>query len=180
MINKAEKLILVDEKDGVIGFEDKLKCHLGKGVLHRAFSVYIFNKKNQLLIQKRSGLKLLWPSYWSNACCSHPRKNEDIGTAGERRLREEMGFSCSLSIVGKFNYRAVFGKIGSENEALTVLAGRYDGLIKPDAKEVADWRWVGLEDLRREIGQNPSDFTPWLKLTLKKVFQNGEKFKILY
>ncbi len=172
MNNKTEKLVLVDKKDRVIGFEDKLKCHLGKGALHRAFSIYIFNKKNQLLIQRRSKLKLLWPFYWSNTCCGHPRKNEDFGTAGKRRLREEMGFFCPLKIVGKFQYRAVFEKVGSENEVLTILAGEYDGQIKPCPKEVADWRWIEMEDLKKEISQNPSNFTPWFKIALKKVFKN--------
>lgn len=174
-----EKLVLVDEKDKIIGYGDKLECHLGKGALHRAFSIYVFNKKNRLLLQKRSKTKLLWPLYWSNTCCSHPLENEDFKRAGQRRLREEMGFSCPLKIVGKFQYRAVFKKVGSENEVLTILAGKYDGKVKPAAEEVVDWRWIEIADLKKEIKQNPSGFTPWFKLVLKKIFPNAQRLKIL-
>lgn len=177
--NKTEKLVLVDKKDRLIGFGKKLKCHLGKGVLHRAFSIYIFNKRNQLLIQKRSKSKLLWPLYWSNTCCSHPRENEDFEEAGERRLEEELGFSCPLRLAGKFQYQASFKKIGSENEICFILLGRYNGKIKPNPKEVADWRWLGMKKLGKEISQNPSNFTPWFKISLKKVFKDGKKLKIL-
>ena len=86
-----EKLILVDKYDNVLGYKSKAECHEGEGILHRAFSIFIFNDKNQLLLQKRSAKKLLWPLYWSNSCCSHPRKGENYETATHRRLKEELG-----------------------------------------------------------------------------------------
>lgn len=171
---RIENLVLVNERDEAIGLAEKLRCHLDKGILHRAFSVYVFNKWNQLLLQKRSDLKLLWPLFWSNTCCSHPQEKEEIVAAGQRRLKEEMGFSCPLKIVGKFQYQAVFGKIGSENEVLTIAVGQYDGEIKADPKEVSAFRWVGLKDLKKEIEQNTADFTPWFKMALNKIFFNGK------
>lgn len=171
---RIENLVLVNKKDEGVGLAEKLQCHLGKGILHRAFSVYIFNKQNQLLIQKRSKLKLLWPLYWSNTCCSHPREREEMVSAGQRRLKEEMGFSCPLKIVGKFQYRVAFGGAGSENEVLTIAAGRYDDKVKIDPKEVADWRWLDLKNLKKEIKEDPTNFTPWFKMALKKFFFNGK------
>ena len=176
----AEKLVLVNEEDKTIGFEDKLKCHLGKGLLHRAFSIYIFNNQNQLLIQKRSKWKLLWPLYWSNSCCSHPRKNESYKNAAQRRLKEELGFTCSLTVIDKFQYHASFKDIGSENEICAILIGKYNGKVKPNPKEVADWRWIEIEKLKQEMAQNPSKFTPWFKIGLKRILSNAKKFKILY
>ena len=122
-----KKLLLVNKKDEVIGFETKEKCHAGKGILHRAFSVYLFNNKGQLLIQQRSKFKKLWPLYWANTCCSHPRKNEGYVGAGERRLKEELGIISPLKMVGKFQYQVRYKNIGSENELCAILIGEYNG-----------------------------------------------------
>jgi len=166
-----KKLLLVNKKDKVIGFETKENCHKGKGVLHRAFSVYIFNNKGQFLIQQRSKLKPLWPLYWANTCCSHPRKGEEYVGAGERRLKEELGFTCSLRMVDKFEYHAKYKKEGSENEMCAILVGEYNGKIRTDPKEIADWKWVNVDKLQNDFRKNPDKYSPWLKIGLKRYFR---------
>ncbi len=170
-----EKLVLVNKKDGVVGYESKERVHK-KGLLHRAFSVYIFNNKNQLLIQKRSKLKPLWPSYWANSCCSHPRKKEEYIKAAERRTEEELGFICPLIIKERFYYKAVYDKnIGSENELCTILTGKHNGRIKINSKEVEDFKWVDLEKLKKDIENKPDKYTPWFKIGLKKLLRVQKK-----
>ena len=130
-----DKIIIVDKQDKIIGFEEKEKCHDGYGILHRAFSVFIFNDKKELLIQQRSKFKRLWPLYWSNTCCSHPRFDEEIVNAAEKRIKEEFGFWCLLKDLYKFQYQARFKDEGSENEMCSVLIGKLEdaGVIsKPD------------------------------------------------
>ena len=166
--NNMEKLLLVNKKDKVIGNETKENCHQGKGVLHRAFSIYIFNDKDQLLIQQRSKFKPLWPFYWANTCCSHPRKGEEYIEAGERRLKEEFGFTCFLRMVDKFEYHARYKDVGSENEMCAILVGEYNGKIKADSKEIADWKWVHVDKLQNDFKKNPNKYSPWLKIGLKR------------
>ena len=101
------------DQDRELGFKSKGDCHAGAGILHRAFSIFVFNHHNELLLQKRSGTKLLWPNYWSNTCCSHPRRGESMGEAVTRRLVQELGFACPLEYLYKFKYRAEFGEIGA-------------------------------------------------------------------
>lgn len=163
-----KKLLLVNKKDKVVGLETKEKCHKGKGILHRAFSVYLFNNKGQLLIQQRSKLKKRWPLYWTNSCCSHPYKDESYVKAGERRLKEELGFSSPLEMVDKFQYQARYKDIGSENELCAILIGEYSGRIKPNSKEISDWKWVSPGKLVKDFKKNPDKYTPWLKIGLKK------------
>jgi isopentenyl-diphosphate delta-isomerase len=160
-------LILVNEKDEAVGFATKEECHKGKGILHRAFSVYIFNDKSELLIQQRSKEKLLWPGFWSNSCCSHPRAGEDYEKAGERRLKEELGFSCPLKLLNKFQYQAQYKDIGSENEVCAVLVGHYQGKVEPAPEEAADFKWISLAELKKDIVKNPDRYTPWFKIALK-------------
>jgi len=169
-MSKEQKIILVDENDKEIGFEEKIKCHLGEGILHRAFSIFIFNKNKKLLLQKRAEEKMLWPYFWSNTCCSHPRENEDILKAAEKRLNEELGFTTSLKLLGKFKYQANFKDIGSENELCYVFEGEYDGKINPDKKEIADYKWIDMEELKIDIEKNPENYTPWFKIEIKKYF----------
>jgi len=116
MKKKSDLLILVDEKDNILGYETKEKCHEGSGLLHRAFSIFIFNDKDELFIQKRSKAKLLWPRYWSNTCCSHPRIGESYIHGANRRLVEECGFETELKYLSKFHYSADYYSHGSENE----------------------------------------------------------------
>ncbi len=167
--------MLVNEKDEVIGTEEKMKCHLGKGVLHRAFSVYIFNNKGEILIQQRSKEKPLWPLYWSNSCCSHPRPGESCVEAGERRLQEELGFSCPLKKIDNFLYQAKYKDIGWEREFLTIMYGFYQGEVKPAPREVNDWKWISPENLIKDMEKNPEKYTPWFKRGFKRYLKIKEQ-----
>lgn len=165
-----DKVLVVDKNDRVLGLQDKLKCHSGKGILHRAFSVFIFNKKSELLLQQRSKQKLLWPLYWSNTCCSHSRPGESYEQAGQRRLQAEMGFSCPIEKIGIFRYRASYKDKGSENELCTVLRGVYGGEVSLNKKEAAAYKWVDLEELKKDILVNSGEYTPWLKMEIGRFF----------
>ncbi|MDI6806498.1 MAG: isopentenyl-diphosphate Delta-isomerase [Candidatus Aenigmarchaeota archaeon] len=167
-----EELILVDEKDNEIGFEEKMKCHLGNGILHRAFTIFIFNKNNQMLIQRRSKKKFLWGLCWANACCSHPRKGESLEQATHRRLKEELGFNCKLQYLFSFIYHANFANRGSEYELDHVFVGRYDGEVTPNPEEIAEWKWIDIEKLKKDIRKNPDQYTPWFKLSINKVLKS--------
>lgn len=163
------KLILVDERDNILGYEEKQKCHEGTGIRHRAFSIFIFNSKNQLLIQKRSKNKPLWPGYWANSCCSHPREDEkDIIKCSEKRLTEELGFTTKLKPILKFNYQAKFKDIGSENELDCVLVGKYNGEIKANPEEVEEYKWVDLKELQKDMKNNHKIYAPWFLIAFKK------------
>ena len=162
--NASEQLILVDELDREIGFKTKADCHLGNGILHRAFSIFVFNSSNDLLLQKRSLSKMLWPGYWSNTCCSHPRRGEVMAEAVTRRLEQELGFECPLEYLYKFKYHAPFGAVGAEREYCSVYFGRYDGPVDVNVNEIAAWRFVGVEVLENELKTAPDSFTPWFKM----------------
>ena len=162
--SSSEELILVDEQDREIGYEAKSACHEGAGILHRAFSIFIFNSDNELLLQQRSESKPLWPLYWSNTCCSHPRRGETMELAVLRRLRQELGFECPLTYLYKFTYHAEFGDLGSEREFCWVYSGYYDGPVDANVSEIADWRFVTIEALDSELETAPERFTPWFKL----------------
>jgi isopentenyl-diphosphate delta-isomerase len=162
--NANEELILVDELDREIGFKAKTACHLGKGVLHRAFSIFVLNSAKELLLQQRSGTKMLWPSYWSNTCCSHPRRGEAMEDAVMRRLKQELGFECPLEFLYKFKYQAQFGAIGAEHEYCWVYYGRYDGPVDVNVNEIEAWRWIDVASLERELATTPDRFTPWFKM----------------
>lgn len=170
-----KNLLLVNKKDEVIGSEIKEKCHKGKGILHRAFSVYLFNSKGQVLIQQRSKFKKLWPLYWSNSCCSHPRRGESYIKAGERRLKEEFGFTCPLKMIDKFQYQAQYKDVGSENEVCAILIGEYNGKIRSDIKEVANWKWISLDKLKADFKKNPDKYTPWFKIGLRKYLKKKKE-----
>jgi isopentenyl-diphosphate Delta-isomerase len=162
--NANEQLILVDEHDREIGYRTKRECHTGKGILHRAFSIFVFNADKELLLQKRSPRKALWPNYWSNTCCSHPRRGESMEHAVSRRLAQEVGFTCPLAFLYKFKYQADYGSLGAEHELCSVYYGRYDGAIDVNVSEIADWRFIGVADLERELVLRPETFTPWFKM----------------
>ncbi len=164
-----EPLILVNEKDEILGYKDKVSCHVGDGILHRAFSIFIFNGKGQVLMQKRSAEKPLWPLYWSNSCCSHPRKGESYEIATQRRLKEELGFTTDLKFLFKFQYQARFGEVGSENELCSVYVGRYDGPVQTNQREIAEWEWMDVEALEREMRSHPEHFTPWFKMEWERM-----------
>lgn len=165
----ADRLILVDADDREIGQLSKEECHRGEGILHRAFSVFLFNAAGELLLQQRSATKPLWPLYWSNSCCSHPRFGERVEDAARRRVREELSLECSLEFRYKFQYRARFASIGTEHELCWVYTGRAEGIPVADAGEIAAWRYVPPALLTAEIEQAPERFTPWLKLEWPQV-----------
>ncbi|HET7562969.1 MAG TPA: isopentenyl-diphosphate Delta-isomerase [Rhodanobacteraceae bacterium] len=165
----SERLILVDESDREIGYASKADAHAGQGILHRAFSLFVFNSAGELLLQQRAPGKPLWPGYWANSCCSHPRGGEDMPTATQRRLAEELGFSCPLEYIYKFQYHAEFGDAGSESELCWVYVGQSDAPVRVNATEIAAWRYVKPEDLDREIAESPGHFTPWLKMEWRRL-----------
>lgn len=166
-------LILVNEKDEPVGYKEKIQCHLGRGMRHRAFSIFIFNSKGEVLIQQRSKEKMLWGGYWSNTCCSHPRKGEDMREAAHRRLFEEMGFKSRLTYAFKFRYSARFKNIGSENEFCSVFIGRFRGRVKADPSEAMAWKFIDYNKLLRDVKKNPRRYTPWFKIELRKL-QDGK------
>ena len=157
-------LILVDESDKALGFKSKSECHEGNGTLHRAFSVFIFNPLGQLLIQKRSSNKELWDLHWSNSCCSHPKKNEQMELAVKRRLKEELGIECPVHYLYKFTYHAKYKDLGSEHELCHVYVGLFDGEIKANPEEIDDWRFIKPDDLQERIRNSKKDYTPWMKI----------------
>ncbi len=159
-----EQLILVDSDDREIGALPKADCHVGDGILHRAFSVFLFNREGDVLLQRRSAGKPLWPLYWSNACCSHPRVGEAVEAAARRRLEEELGVTCPLRFLYKFEYQANFRDVGAERELCHVYLGIADGPFDPNLSEIAELRFFRREELAAGIAETPDEFTPWLRL----------------
>ena len=163
-----EPLILVDSADRVLGYLDKAACHNGQGQLHRAFSVFLFNSRGELLLQKRGRNKRLWPGYWSNSCCSHPRRGESMDDAVRRRIEQELGLDGSLlhdlRFVYKFEYRAGFGADGSEHELCSVYLARTSGTPVVNTSEIDDWAWISSPELNGRLTEQPQAFTPWLRL----------------
>lgn len=162
--SEAEELILVDRDDNEIGFRSKADCHDGAGVLHRAFSLFLFNDKGELLLQQRSESKRLWPGFWSNSCCSHPRRGESMHVATQRRLLDELNIESSLEYAYKFSYEAGFGDLGSENELCHVYLGNVGKPVQANHNEIADIRYVSASALAVELGGQPEQFTPWFKM----------------
>lgn len=162
--SEREPLILVDSDDREIGALDKSACHDGSGILHRAFSLFVFNPAGELLMQQRAAGKRLWPLYWSNSCCSHPRVGERMDEAVHRRLEQELGLTARLRFVYKFEYEARYDDLGSEHELCWVYVGctRDEPVI--NTTEISDWRWVAPDVLGRELKENDRRFTPWFKL----------------
>ena len=168
-----DSLILVDESDHDVGQLSKMRCHEGRGVLHRAFSLLIFNGSGELLIQQRSASKRLWPLVWSNSCCSHPRVAESMEAAIHRRLHEELGLRCALHFLFKFQYQAQFDETGAENELCSVFIGRCTDSVKIDSGEILAWRWVSPEALQAEMAADGAgNFTPWFKIEWQRVWRD--------
>ncbi|MGH8307297.1 MAG: isopentenyl-diphosphate Delta-isomerase [Gammaproteobacteria bacterium] len=166
---ESEKLVLVDESDREVGYETKAACHDGQGILHRAFSLFIFNDNGELLLQQRSKNKRLWPGYWANSCCSHPHRGEAMDEAVQRRLKEELGFTCALEFVYKFQYHAAFGTLGSETELCWVYTGMSFAPVHVNENEIAAWRFIAPAALDHEMAATPAHFTPWLKLEWQRL-----------
>ncbi|MBT8103836.1 MAG: isopentenyl-diphosphate Delta-isomerase [Gammaproteobacteria bacterium] len=161
--SENEELILVDEDDNELGHLSKARCHDGAGVLHRAFSLFLFNDEGDLLLQQRSDEKRLWPGFWSNSCCSHPRRGESMEIATARRLSDELNIEAALEHVYQFCYTATFGESGSENELCHVYLGKLGGDVQPNDSEIAAVRFVAASTLEEELSRDPAGFTPWFK-----------------
>lgn len=160
-----EKVVLVDEQDREIGSMDKLEAHL-KGILHRAFSILIFNSKGEMLIQKRAGSKYHSGGLWTNACCSHPLPGEPIQSATRRRLMFEMGIETPIEFAYKFLYRIPLDRNLTEHELDHVFVGTYDGEPNVNPEEVEDWRFISLSDLKQDVAAHPERYTYWFKMIL--------------
>jgi isopentenyl-diphosphate Delta-isomerase len=169
---ESDSLILVDEADHGVGHLSKLLCHQGQGILHRAFSLLIFNDHGELLIQQRSASKRLWPLYWSNSCCSHPRSTETLDAAIQRRLHEELGLRCPLHFLFKFQYQAQFDETGAENELCSVYIGRSTDPVKINTDEILAWRWVDPDALQAEMAGGAGNFTPWFMLEWTRIWRD--------
>jgi len=167
-----EELILVDSNDSIIGYATKEHCHGENGILHRAFSIFVFNSKNELLLQKRGAKKRLWPLFWSNSVCSHPRKGESYTEAVKRRLLDEVGLKSSVKFLFKFQYEANYNHLGSENELCSIYAGKTDDLPTINSNEIADWKYVSLDELQIDMDARPEEYTPWFKTELKRIRQD--------
>jgi isopentenyl-diphosphate Delta-isomerase len=169
----SESLILVDEADREVGHLDKAQCHQGQGVLHRAFSLLIFNDAGELLLQQRSASKRLWPLYWSNSCCSHPRRAETMEVAIHRRLYEELGLRCPLQFLFKFQYQAQFDAAGAEQELCSVFVGRTSDPVRIEPSEIVAWRWISPESLQAELaGSEAGKFTPWFVMEWERIWRD--------
>lgn len=164
---KQEKVILVNEKDEPLGLMEKIEAH-EKALLHRAFSVFIFNDKGELMLQRRAKSKYHTPGLWTNTCCSHPRDGETLIEAGRRRLQEEMGFQTALKETASFIYKAPFDNGLTEHEFDHVLVGHYNGepVLNPD--EVEEWKWMSIAAVQQDIEKSPEKYTAWFKIILEK------------
>ncbi|MEL7309950.1 MAG: hydroxymethylglutaryl-CoA reductase, degradative [Pseudomonadota bacterium] len=177
---EGEELILVDANDEPVGYLSKADAHNGQGTLHRAFSLFVFNDEGELLLQQRSHDKRLWGGYWSNSCCSHPRRGETMDIAVHRRLEQELGCDAELEFLYKFEYQAQFGDLGSEHELCSVYVGRLTGSVRPNKTEVADWRFVSPEAVDAMIANAPDTLTPWFKMEWQKLRESfGDRLREL-
>ena len=167
---ETEYVILVDENDQEIGLMEKQEAH-EKAVLHRAFSIFIFNQHNELLLQQRALGKYHSAGLWTNTCCSHPRVGESIEQAAHRRLQEEMGFDCDLQIKTSFMYKAAFQNGLTEHEFDHILVGEYNNDIHINMEEVAAYKWVDIEWLKLDLKQNPHQYTAWFSIIAEKFWE---------
>jgi isopentenyl-diphosphate Delta-isomerase len=180
-----ERVVLVDQDDQKLGLMDKLEAHENGGRLHRAVSVLLYRTTaagKEVLLQRRSRKKPLWPLYWSNTVCTHPRDGEDPIACAERRLGEELGISIPASRLRKlyrFAYQARYDEQFSEHELDVVIVGEYSGSARSQPEEVAGVRWLAWRDLVRQVGQHPEEYTPWFRMIIERdevrqIFQEGD------
>ncbi|CAA0180188.1 Isopentenyl-diphosphate delta-isomerase [Tenacibaculum maritimum] len=164
-----EQVILVDEHDNQLGLMPKMEAH-EKALLHRAFSVFVFNDKKELLLQQRAADKYHSPLLWTNTCCSHQRNGESSLEAGRRRLQEEMGFTCELEEVFWFIYKAPFDNGLTEHELDHVMIGKYNDKPIINKEEVAAYKWMCLEEVKEDIKRKPAIYTEWFKIIFKESY----------
>lgn len=163
-----EYVILVDEKDNQLGLMEKMEAH-EKGLLHRAFSVFLFNSKGEMLLQQRAISKYHSGGLWTNACCSHPRDGEKTIDAAHRRLEEEMGFDCAIEKAFHFIYKSALDNDLTEHELDHVFIGQYEGVIKPNPEEVETYKYIAVPELVEDVKNNPQNYTEWFKICLDEV-----------
>jgi isopentenyl-diphosphate Delta-isomerase len=163
-----QQLILVNEQDEPIGVAEKMEAHQ-KGLLHRAFSIFIFNKAGEMLLQQRAISKYHSGGLWTNACCSHPYVGEDIIAAAQKRLAEEMGFTTTIKPAFQFTYKAYFENGLTEYEYDHVFIGEYEGAVLPAAEEVEDFCYKSIEDIETDVQTHPKKYTEWFKIALPKL-----------
>lgn len=171
----VEQVILVDEKDNPIGLMEKIEAH-EKALLHRAFSVFVFNSKGELMLQQRAAHKYHSPLLWTNTCCSHQRDGETSLEAGKRRLQEEMGFTCNLEEVFWFIYKAPFDNGLTEHELDHVMVGKYEENPVINLDEVEAYKWMPLEVVKNDIEAQPEIYTEWFKIIFKESYDKLVKF----
>ncbi len=172
----SENVILVDEQDKEIGLMEKMEAHR-KGLLHRAFSVFVMNKAGELMMQQRAHDKYHSGGLWTNTCCSHPRQGEAVDDACRRRLMEEMGFECSVKKLFHFIYRADLDQGLTEHEFDHLYIGHYDDEPHFNPEEVADWKWMTIEEVQRDLLVHPEKYTEWFKIIFER-FTNHLKREV--
>ena len=172
-----ENVILVNRNDEQIGLMPKLEAH-EKAVLHRAFSVFVLNSKNEVMLQQRASQKYHSPLLWTNTCCSHQRDGETNIQAGSRRLFEEMGFNTELKELFHFIYKAPFDNGLTEHELDHVMIGYFDGAPNINREEVEDWKWMKIEDVKSDMEMNPDLYTVWFKIIFDEFYHFLEDHKL--
>ena len=168
-----EFVVLVDKEDNELGLMEKQQAHVA-GLLHRAFSVFIFNSNGELMLQQRAASKYHSPTLWTNTCCSHPRENESYVEAAHRRLIEEMGFDCDLAFKFSFIYKANLDNGLTEHELDYVFVGTFDGEPYLNMDEVMAYRWVEMDDLKKDIIKNRQNYTALFKIIFEQYLSNIE------
>ncbi|QOD61648.1 isopentenyl-diphosphate Delta-isomerase [Polaribacter haliotis] len=165
-----EQVILVDTNDQPIGLMEKIEAH-EKALLHRAFSVFVFNEKGELMLQQRAATKYHSPLLWTNTCCSHQRDGESNLEAGRRRLQEEMGFTTGLKEVFSFIYKAPFDNGLTEHELDHVMVGKFEDAPNINKEEVEDYKWMTLDAVKKDMEDNPEIYTEWFKIIFDKSYE---------
>ncbi|MFQ6088021.1 MAG: isopentenyl-diphosphate Delta-isomerase [Candidatus Methanofastidiosia archaeon] len=171
---KDETLLLVDKKDNVIGKEMKEKCHI-KGLLHRAFMVMVFNDKGQLLLTRRSEKKRLWPGFWDGSVSSHVHEGESYEDSGRKRLGEELGVEFEVNYLFKFYYKVPYKNIGFEHEICAVLLAKVRSEISPNPDEISSFRYLGIEDFKRDIEISKEVYCPWLLIGFERLMKEHKE-----
>lgn len=174
----SEYIILVNKDDEILGTEEKNKCHLPIGKLHRAFTICLFNDDGKLLLTKRSYLKMLWPNCWDGTVASHPRHSESYITAAERRVTEEISISCKLEYLLKFEYHVLYDDVGSENEICGVLIGNINKCTNYNKNEISKIKWSGSDELNQELRKNIRNYCPWMITALYLLLFSNENERI--
>ena len=169
-----EFVVLVDEQDRELGLMEKMEAH-EKGLLHRAFSVFVLNDQDQLMMQRRALEKYHSGGLWTNTCCSHPRNGESAKEAAHRRLVEEMGFDCPIEKAFDFVYRAELDKGLTEHEFDHLFIGRYNGSPDINPEEVEEWKWMDVQDVKADLESNPERYTAWFRIIFDRFYLSLQK-----